>query len=162
MHQENKDDPGPYPKKALKETCAVFVCESQPPNIAEVIGVLQKIDAYDKMIVCISGNEKVTPLNQARAIWKIILQKYRQKIYICSYTTPFHSITVLPELFLGHTILTIDKKIFVHLSSLGIDAFLLPRVSGYEEIFLRAAYRQSKAYEFLNANINKIRNKEEK
>lgn len=135
-----------------KSRQAVFVCESQPPHTAEYVAAITAATQYDKLMVCVSSKEKCMNLKTVAQIWQLILAPYRNKVTVVSTNYDFAEIPSIPEMFQECTILTISKKVLTHLSSLGVEVELMPRVTGFHTIFQRAAYKQGKALDFLSMN----------
>ena len=145
--------------KNSKQKSAVLFLTSQPIHIGEVVTVLSNIDYYDRLHLCLSGNPTVMPLKHVYTLWSVILRQYRGKITLSFLDTPPTDLQVrtMPVQLEKKLLLTYDQKIFTHFSSLGYPIKLLPKVMGFHEVFLRAAYRQSRALDWLNNNgVNSI------
>ena len=61
----------------------------------------------------------------------------------------------LPEEFKKSTIITLSKKVYIHLSTMGIRCVLANRVKGYHDVFLRTAYLQGRAYDYIQEAFGK-------
>lgn len=128
---------------------ALFVLDSQPPHLGELIPVLLKIKEYDIVHICVSGIPKVMPIPNVIATWLFLLEAYKHKITVSSLLINFEELSELPEIFKDCTVLTISPKIYVHMTSLNIETELVPRARGYAGIFQRTAYRQGRALDYL-------------
>jgi hypothetical protein len=133
----------------MTETKAVILLESQPPHIGEISAIWSEIDNFDLMYICVDANVSIMPLPIVLKSWEILLKPYKNKVVLCATKEKFDEITVLPELFKGCTVLTTSSKVFVHLGSLNIPVKTVNRLTGYHGIFLRAAYRQGRALDWL-------------
>jgi hypothetical protein len=131
---------------------AVFIVESQPPSVAEILALYTIIPKFEKIIVCVQNTPMVISINRVLKIWELIILPYQDKVMLSLGDKDFVSVSSLPEQFNDFAILTISEEIFTHLQSLNLEPGLVPRVSGYEPIFHRAAYRQSKALDWLRTN----------
>jgi len=128
---------------------AVFIVESQPPKFSEVYALFSIIDQYDNILLCVQNTPMVLPTQTVLALWDTIIEPYRDKITLSFSEKDFKSMAQLPKEYHDYKLLTIEPEIFVHLQSLNFDTGLLPRIEGYENVFLRAAFRQSKALSWL-------------
>jgi len=140
----------PKNSKAKKE--AMFLVESQPPHIGELLSVLMKIDEYDFIYVVVTGTPLVLPVAHALTTWSVMLKAYKDKVLICSSNQKFTEIVKLPKQYKDCTVLTTSRKTFIHMSSNNIASELVGRPMGYHSTFLRTAYRQGRALDWL---INK-------
>jgi len=136
---------------------ALFLLESQPPHLGELIPVLLKLQEYDTMHVCISGVPKVVPVARVIATWKFLLAAYKSKASILVINEKYEELTELPEIFKNCTVLTTSLKVYIHMASLGVETELVPKPLGYCDVFQRTAYRQGRAYDF----IQTLKRKEE-
>lgn len=128
---------------------ALFLIESQPPHLGELIPVLLKMKDYDVIHVCVSGIPKVTSIPRVIATWLFLLTAYKDKVTVSSLLMKFEELPRLPELFKHCTVLTTSTKVYVHMTSLNIETELVPKVLGYHGIFQRTAYRQGRALDWL-------------
>jgi len=144
------------------KTTGVLLVESQPPHAGEFLLAKQMLNEYDFLYVCIIKSTIVINIQSVIAMWITMFDTFADRMRIANTHLNFKEVSAdeLPVLFDGCTYLTIDKEIFVHLSTLNVHVELLPKVLGYHGIFLRTAYRQSKALNWLEAKfgnkINKI------
>ena len=127
---------------------ALFLLDSQPPHWGELVSVLLKLKDYDQMHICVSGISKIMPIKHVVANWLFVMGAYKN-VTISALLIPFADVAVLPEQFKDCTVLTTNREIFVHMSSVGIPVELVPRTLGYHGIFLRTAYRQGRALDWL-------------
>lgn len=134
---------------------AVFIVESQPPKFSEVYALFSIIDEYDHILLCVQNSPMVLPTQTVLALWDTIIKPYQDKVTLSFGEQNFHSISKLPEEYHEYKLLTIEPSIFVHLQSLNFDTGLLPRISGYESLFMRTAFRQSKALEWIRKYTTK-------
>lgn len=141
-------------EKELKNI-GLFVLISQPPNAGEIISVLSVIDKFDALILCFKTPVKVMPIKHVSELWMLALKAYKDKVLFTSCDTDFATVAELPEAYSDKTVLTLSKKVFVHLSTMGIHCEIVDRVKGYHDIFLRAAYIQSRALDYINARFGK-------
>lgn len=132
-------------------TKAVLLVDSQPPHTGEYLQAFAYIKKYDFLYVCLTGPPLVLPIVNAMTIWKHILEPFAAKTQVTYVALKFTEIMQdeLPLAFDNCVYLTSDKETFVHLSSLSASAELIPKVPGYRDIFLRTAYRQGVALDWL-------------
>lgn len=136
-----------------QQTKAAIFLKSQPVHAGEITTVLSIIDSYDKLVLCLSSDASIMPLNKVFSIWSIILHAYKDKVGIVfSPIKPLEYTHNLPEALKGCFLLTQCKKTFTHLSSVNLPVKLLPRIVGYRSVFLKAAYRQGRALDWLENN----------
>lgn len=128
---------------------ALFLVESQPPHLGELISVLLKIKEYDIMHICVSAIPKVTPVPRVMATWLFLLDAYKDKITVSAMRSKFEEMPELPKTFKDCTVLTTSTKVYVHMSSLNVEAELVPKTLGYCSTFQRTAYRQGRALDYL-------------
>lgn len=141
----------------IKGKKAVFFIESQPPHIGELLQVINVLDSYEFLYLCINPNPVIMPINHVLTLWTILLQPYAERVKIVTFEAQLQEIALeeLPKLFTGCAYLTDDRVAYVHLSSLNIEVQLVPKALGYYGVFLRNAYRQSRAFTYLeNAFLN--------
>lgn len=139
-------------KKETK-TKALYITESQPPHLGELISLLSVINDYDIIAICVNGNTKVMPIQHVLSTWVFLTQPYKDKIVTCASTDNFSTVAKLPEEFKDYTVLTTSDEVFAHLSSLNVTVRLIPRAKGYWPVFERVAYRQGLALEWLKTNV---------
>ncbi len=135
----------------------LFVLISQPPNAGEIISVLSIIDKFDALILCFKTPIKVMPIKHVSELWMFALRAYKDKVLMTSCDTDFATVAKLPEAYKDKTVLTLSRKVFVHLSTMGIHCELVDHVKGYHDIFLRAAYIQGRALDYINDNFGSKR-----
>ena len=135
----------------------LFVLISQPPNIGELISVLSVIDEYDALILCFKTPTKVMPIKHVSLLWSSALKGFRNKVVLTACDQDFATVAELPEVYYDKTVLTLSKKVFVHLSTMGINVRLVDRVKGYHDIYQRSAYVQGRAYDFIMENYGSKR-----
>lgn len=140
-------------KNSLPKSKAVFLVESQPPHMGELIGILNKMKDYSTLHICIDKDERVIPLQLAMTTWFFIMShvsKVRPTIFAAKFSG-FKTISKLPDQaeFKDCVILTTDKEIFIHLSSINSPVELVANVLGYHSTFFRNAYRQGRALDYL-------------
>jgi len=144
-----------------KPNSAVLIIDSQPPHLGELLQLLSNLHKYDLICFCINGQEKVISHQHVLQIWHSILQPYAEKVSLMVFSYDFTQLDkdLIPEMLENCTFLTSDRQIFVHLSGIGLNAELIPRALGYHSIFFRAAFKQSKALDWLESKfINSITN----
>ena len=127
----------------------VFTLISQPPHFGELLAVMQVIDKFDILIICIKAPARLISIRQVQQMWSMALKKYKDKVIIATSKENFAEIAILPSAFVNTTILTMSKTVFAHLMSLGIKSELVGRVKGYHDIFQRVAYRQGCALDWI-------------
>ena len=137
------------PKENELKNIGLFVLISQPPNIGELISVLSVIDDYDALILCFKSPAKVMPIKHVSELWRCALKGFKNKIILSSCDTDFATVAELPEAYNDKVVLTLSKKVFVHLSTMGMKVKLVDRVKGFHDIYLRSAYIQGRAYDFI-------------
>lgn len=136
-----------------KENKAVIFLKSQPIHTGEIASVLSIVDSYDKLILHLSADASIMPLDKVFAIWSIILHHSKDKVNIIfSYKGPLEYGHKLPTALKGCYLLTHSKAVFTHLSSVNLPVRLIPRLMGYRGVFMRSAYRQSRALDWLENN----------
>jgi len=131
---------------------AVFMLESQPPHLGELITVILKLKEYDTIHICVSGAPKVVPIPMVVATWNFLLDAYKDRTTVSVMPTKFSELAKLPEIFKDCTVLTTSMEVYVHITSLNIEAELVPSALGYHGIFQRTAYRQGRALDYLFNN----------
>jgi len=141
--------------EAEKTNNGVFIVESQPPTFSEVFALFQIVDSFDHIFLCIQNTPMVVNTGQVLAQWDAIIKPYATKITLCFGDSDFKSVSEIPDKYKNCKLVTISPEIYVHLQALNVDVGLLPRLLGYEGIFMRAAYRQSKALEWIRQNTRK-------
>ena len=132
---------------------ALYVVESQPPNLAELIGLFSIIDKYEHVVICVSNVPKVMPLCSVFTLWEMMVKPYKDKITLSYTKDNFMSLSKLGEEYKDFKVVTISPELYTHLHSLNANVELLPRVIGYEPIFMRAAYRQARALDWLRTHM---------
>ena len=135
---------------------ALFLIESQPPHLGELVSVLLKIKEYDVMHICVSAIPQVVPINRVMATWLFLLDAYKDKVTVSAMLSKFEEMPELPEMFKGCTVLTTCTKVYVHLSSLNLKAELVPKTLGYCGAFQRTAYRQGRALDYLLSHAIRV------
>jgi len=130
------------------EKQALFLLDSQPPHLGELISVLLKMKDFDIMNICVSGFSKSMPIQNVVATWLFVMSAY-ENVTVSALLLPFIELSELPSQFKDCTVLTTDRKVFVHMSSIGVPVELVPRTLGYHGIFIRTAYRQGRALDWL-------------
>lgn len=128
---------------------ALFVLDSQPPHLGEVLSVIRELDNYETMLVCIKNRSIIMKVPQVLMIWQLILKQYSHKCMICAWHEDFAEISTLPDQFNGKQIITFDSKIYAHLSSINIPTKLVLDIPGYCTLFIRSSYRQGFAWNWL-------------
>ncbi len=101
------------------------------------------------MHICVNGITKGVPIQNVLATWAFIMGAYKDKVTVSALIVPFTELPELPPQFKDCTVLTTDRKVFVHISSIGVPVELVPRTLGYHGVFLRTAYRQGRALDWL-------------
>lgn len=140
---------------------AILVVESQPPHLGEYILLVHQLQYYDLIYVCLNSEPLVLPIENALAIWDMLTKHHGDKVKVVSMPGDFTQASIgdMPEQFDDCTILTTSQRIFAHLSSMNVSVELIPNVAGYHGIFLRMAYRQGRALDWLRTRaINSINN----
>lgn len=138
---------------------AVLLVESQPPHLGEYMLLIHHLNQYDFIYVCLNSPPLVLPIENAMAIWDMLVRDYGDKVQVVSVEDDLTQMSPesLPLEFQDCTILTTSQRIFVHLSSMNLPVELIPNVSGYHSIFLRVAYRQGRALDWLRTRgVNSI------
>ena len=148
MQQKAKEEP---------KNIAVFTLISQPPNASEIVSVLQAVNKFDVLILCIKTPMKVMPIPNVTRIWQFVLEPYKNKVLLTSSDIDFSKVVTLPEGFKDKTILTLSKKVFIHLSTMGVKVALSDRLKGYHDVFLRSAYIQGRALDYIAENYGNKR-----
>lgn len=142
----------------------MLIVESQPPNTGEFLQALAQLERYEFLYICINSPPAVLPLQRVGAIWASIFKLYGKRIAVVFVTDSFVDAakSELPEIFDGCDYLTTNKKIFVHLSTMNVDVELIPHALGYRGIFLRNAYRQSRALDWIESRFINTINKDKR
>ena len=135
--------------KTKDKKVGIFTLVSQPPSFAELIAVMQIIDNYDTLILCFKMPEEVMPIRQVQQMWELALRGFMDKIILTSWNADFQELTILPEPFQTATVLTLSKKVFAHLNSVGINCKLAPKLKGYHSTFMRKAYREGISLDYI-------------
>lgn len=144
-------------KENEPKNIAVFTLISQPPNASEIVSVLQAIEKFDIVILCIKTPTIVMPIQHVSKIWQMILKPYSKKTLLTASDIDFSKVVTLPESFDDKTILTLSKKVFVHLSTMGVKCVLVDKLRGYHDVFLRSAYIQGRALDYITENYGSKR-----
>ncbi len=140
--------------ESIKKANAVLLINSQPPHLGELLQFIQQLNKYEFIYVCITGNIAVIALDHVLAIWRNILAPYSNKSAVMFFQKDIYksSREDFPGAFKDCVWLTADRATYVHLSTLQVNVELIPRAMGYRGTFLRVAFRQSKALDYLEAN----------
>jgi hypothetical protein len=144
-------------KENEPENIGLFVLISQPPSAGEIISVLSIIDNYDILILCFKTPIRVMSIHHVSAMWRCALRPYKNKTVLTSSDIDFATVVTLPEAYNSKTVLTLSRKVFTHLSTMGIKCLLVDRVKGYHDIYLRAAFIQGRALDYINENFGSKR-----
>ena len=139
----------------MEESRGIIYINSQPPNIAELVGLLNVMENFDKVTVVLNGAEKVTSKELVETLWTNIIMRLKDsdKIdKIMFWNQNLLTTTTLPEELGKGTFCTFDRKIYAHFASIGVPVKLIPRLQGYHDIFLMVAYRQGLALDYLRKN----------
>jgi len=127
---------------------AAIIIESQPPHVGQFLAIRDVLQKYDNVIICIIDKPMVMSTARVIATWTLILEDYSFSIVPINIEDALEK--GLPDYLKEiETILVSDKHIFVALNTLGVDVGLLGHVKGYNDVFIRAAYRQGLAYDYL-------------
>jgi len=110
------------------------------------------IDNFDILVLCFKIPTSVIPIQQVIQMWSLALSGYKDKIILTSWHEDFAEITKLPGGYEDATILTISKEIYAHLNSLGIKSELVGHMKGYHSTFLRKAYREGIALDWIQSH----------
>lgn len=135
--------------KISDKKIGIFTLISQPLNVGEILSVLSVIDKFDILVLCLKTPSKLIPISQLQKMWSFILKAYTDKILITAWGESFTEILALPDEFKKATVLTISKKVYAHLNSIGIVCELVPHMKGYHSTFLRKAYREGIALDYI-------------
>ena len=127
----------------------IFTLISQPPSFAELIAVMKVIDNYDTLVLCFKTPSELMPIKQVQQMWEIALKGFLDKIILTAWDSDFQELIALPENFKNATVLTLSKKVFAHLNSVGIKCELAPKLKGYHSTFMRKAYREGISLDFI-------------
>jgi len=133
----------------------IIYINSQPPNIAEVVGLLNVMQNFDKVTVVLNGHERVASKEFVETLWTNLIMQLKNSDKIDKmmfFDGNLLDFTTLPEEFNEGTFCTFDKKLYAHFASIGIPVKLIPRLQGYHDIFLMVAYRQGLALDYLRKN----------
>lgn len=114
--------------------------------------MLSVIDEYDALILCFKTPAKVMPIEHVSQLWRYALKGFKDKIILTSSDQDFATVAELPETYNNKTILTLSKKVYVHLTTMGIKVQLVDRLKGFHDVYLRSAYIQGRAYDFLQSH----------
>ena len=134
----------------------IIYINSQPPNIAELVGLLNVMENFDKVTLVLNGAEKVVSRETVEILWTNIIERLKgsDKIdKIMFWNQNLLTVTALPEELGKGTFCTFDKKIYAHFASVGVPTKLIPKLQGYHDIFLMVAYRQGLALDYLRKNF---------
>ena len=144
------------------QTKAVLLLESQPPHLGEMMQIIQLLKRFSFLHICLVAKPAVMEIKAAVGIWTALLQPYVGKVQLGVFAGKFTDIAKddLPKLYDDCTYQTASREIFVHLSTMNVSVELIPRALGYNTTFIRTAFRQSKALDWLeNKFINMINGK---
>lgn len=134
---------------------AVLLLDSQPPHIGEFLQVLTALKKYDFLYICFYTDPLVMSFDQLYVIWNALLQPYKTKIRLANCKLNLSEVQTedLPELFNGCTYIMSDKFAFTHFIALGLEPELLLEAIGYNSLFLREAYRKTRALNWLEGRF---------
>lgn len=137
------------------ENKGIIYINSQPPNLAELIGLLNVLENFDKVTVVLNGLEKVVSKETVEILWTNIIARLREcdKVdKIIFLNQDLLTLTKLPNELEDGVFCTFDKHIYSHFASIGIPVKLVPRLQGFNDTFLAVAYRQGLALDYLRKN----------
>lgn len=144
---------------------AVLIVESQPPHLGEYVLLLKAVQDYEFVYVCINSPPLVMPIEHSIAIWEHVTSQYGRQVKVVYVKDDFAEMppNCLPEEFKDKVLITTSQKIFTHLSSMNLPIELVPNLAGYHGVFLRVAYRQGRALDWLRTKgVNSISNNKAK
>lgn len=146
------------------KNAGALIIKSQPPHLGEFLLVVTQLMKYDFLYICLNFKEPLMPIPQVLALWTRLLAPYKKKTELMLIQDNFATVAKekLPEHLKDVTYLTTDRTVFVHLSTMNVPTELIPRVLGYHGIFIRTAYRQSKALDWLESRFVNSANSDNK
>ena len=127
---------------------ATVIIESQPPNFGQFLAVKKLVLEYDSVILCIIDKPSLMATSKSLNMWGMALSDYPE-VQITSSDLDFLAIATIPKNLNADVYYVSDKNIFAHLSSSGYKMEFLGHVQGYNDLFIRVAYRQGLARDYL-------------
>jgi len=127
---------------------ATVIIEAQPPHLGQFVAIQSLLKTYDTVTVCIIDKPILMATNKAVTILTAAFSDYSE-VGLAVSDLNFLAIGTLPKQLQADMIFVSDKHIFTHLNSLGYKVEFLPHVQGYNDLFIRVAYRQGLAKDYL-------------
>ena len=75
---------------------ALFLLDSQPPHLGELVSVLLKMKDYEFMHICVSGLPKTMPIRNVVATWLFVMNAYKN-VTVSALVMPFTELPELPQ-----------------------------------------------------------------
>ena len=130
---------------------AIVILECQPPHLGHVLSIRSVLDKHDFVYIYVIDKEYVMQTKKATSLLSLALAPYDN---FRLYTTDmdFTAIGGFPESMVEHNpdvIYVSDKTIFTHLNSIGMPVDFLGHIKGYDDLFIRTAFRQGLAKDYL-------------
>ena len=130
---------------------AIVILECQPPHLGQILAIKQVLDKHDFVYIYIIDKEYVIAVKKAVSITTSALEPY-DNFRIYTTELDFTTIGGLPESMVEHNpdvIYVSDKHMFTHLNSIGMPVDFLGHIKGYDDLFIRTAFRQGIAKDYL-------------
>ena len=139
-----------------KPTVALYPIEAQPPHFGLLLSITNALEYFDKVIVVVLDRELVMTTKQVMDMLHLTLKQFGDRVTLVSSTCDFTCCDMIPKGIPKFTsIITTDVTIYINMMTLGYtNVQVVGRLLGYHNIFIRKAYQQGCALDFLNRKIN--------
>ena len=131
---------------------AVVFITNYPPSLSQFMGIKQLMLKFDNLTVCLIKRGSIMNFNKVEKIWMNLLGEYDVGLHVIT-KLELCSDSRMPDEYADKTIIVEDERAYTHLGILGYDVELIPRLPGYDALFMRIAYRNSISYEYLKNSI---------
>lgn len=142
-------------KEKQKNKSALFIFESQPPHLGEIIGLFRILaeNEYENIAIHVNRNTKVIPINKVTTIWELALLPIKPSYKIFVSGTNFLELTEVPKEFKEYDLYTNLPEIYTHFIGMNIPIGFTGQFLGYNPVYLQVAYRQSLSLNMLNKRM---------
>ena len=134
-------------------TTALYPILAQPPHMGHIGAAINALEEADHVIFCIRETNLSVNYKSMMATLKLI-EKITDKFSVVSHPADFDMITHLPDdLPLFDYLIVTSNDTYVHLLSCGIENIrLIPKLLGYEDVYMLHAFTQGLALDSLRLN----------
>ena len=130
---------------------AIIIIECQPPHLGQLLAIKSCLENHDFCYIYVIDKEYVMNTDKAISILSGALKPY-DNFRMFKTSIDFTSAGGLPESMVEHnpdTIYVEDKHVFTHLNGIGMPVDFLGHVKGYDPLFIRVAFRQGLAKDYM-------------